>query len=108
MLLKNIIRGRKTLSTPISSSKFDEHINTVPQGAILLTMLSNLCTYKLLTCRISFRVNNFNVINLPRIHLQTEITIIIVTFISVNSEANARRIALVENCFGSSGQVIIK
>jgi len=25
--------------------------------------------------------------------------------ISVNSEANARRIAMVENCFGSSGQV---
>lgn len=24
---------------------------------------------------------------------------------SVNSEANARRIAMVENCFGSSGQV---
>ena len=26
-------------------------------------------------------------------------------FFSVNSEANARRIAFVEQCFGSSGQV---
>lgn len=26
---------------------------------------------------------------------------------AVNSEANARRISMVESCFGSSGQVII-
>ena len=29
------------------------------------------------------------------------------SYFSVNSEANARRIAMVESCFGSSGQVML-
>lgn len=37
--------------------------------------------------------------------LQRLLLIFVISSVSVNSEANARRIAMVENCFGSSGQV---